>query len=106
MIIMIITYMSVASGSAADEAEARKTTKYTDICRGIDFVPVAIETSGVWGKKGWALVKEFGRRISVAKNETRSAIWLRQRISLAIQRGNSFSVLATHNVAMSDAIVD
>ena len=103
---MVVINSSVESGSAADEAEVRKATKYTDICRGIDFVPVAIETSGVWGKKGWALVKELGRRISVAKKETRSAIWLRQRISLAIQRGNSFSVLAMHNVAMSDAIID
>ena len=96
---------SVASGSAAENAEARKTTKYADICRGIDFVPVAIETSGVWGKEGWALVKELGRRISAEKKEARATIWLRQRISLAIQRGNSFSVLATHRVATSDAII-
>ena len=96
---------SVASGSAAENAEARKTTKYADTCRGIDFVPVAIETSGVWGKEGWALVKELGRRISVVKKEVRATIWLRQRISLAIQRGNSFSVLAMHRVATSDAII-
>jgi len=96
---------SVAPGSAAQDAETRKTTKYADICRGIDFVPVAIETSGVWGKEGWALVKELGRRISVVKKEARSTVWLRQRISLAIQRGNSFSVLATHSTAISDAII-
>ena len=95
---------SVASGSAAENAEARKTTKYADICHGIDFVPVAIETSGVWGKD-WALVKELGRRICAVKKEARATIWLRQRISLAIQRGNSFSVLATHRVATSDAII-
>ena len=51
------------------------------------------------------LVKELGRRISAVKKEARATIWLRQRISLAIQRGNSFSVLATHRVATSEAII-
>ena len=71
---------SVASGSAAALAEARKKTKYADICRGVDFVPVAVETSGAWGKEGWDLVKELGRRIGVLKREPRSTEWLRQRI--------------------------
>ena len=87
---------SIASGSAALAAEARKTAKYIDICRGVDFVPVAVETTGAWGKEGWALIKELGRRIGVTKREPRSTDWLRQRLSLGIQRGNSFCVLATH----------
>jgi hypothetical protein len=96
---------SVASGSAAENVEARKTTKYADNCHGIDFVSMTIEMSGVLGKEGWALVKELGRRISVMKKEARATIWLRQRNSLEIQRENSFSVLATHRVATSDAII-
>ena len=62
----------------------------------MDFVPVAVETSGAWGKEGWDLVKELGRRIGAVKREPRSTEWLRQRISLAIQRGNAYCILATH----------
>ena len=95
---------SVASGAAAQSAEARKTTKYADICRGVDFVPVAVETTGAWGKEGWALVKELGRRIGVVKREPRSTDWLRQRISLGLQRGNAYCILATHPSAPPDSL--
>ena len=51
-------------------------------------MPVAIETSGVWGKEGWALLNELGRRIGAVKKEARDTTWLQQRVSLAIHRGN------------------
>jgi hypothetical protein len=38
------------SGSAASAAELKKIQKYSDIIAGVDFKPVAIETSGVWGE--------------------------------------------------------
>ena len=51
-------------GSNAAVAEANKTQKYSDIIAGADFVPFAIETSGVWSERAMKLVKEIGRRDS------------------------------------------
>jgi hypothetical protein len=45
-----VTASSIEAGCVAATSEARKTQNYQDIISGVDFVPVAIETSGVWGK--------------------------------------------------------
>ena len=81
--------------SAAASAELKKCQKYSDIISGVDFVPVAIETSGVWGKQALELVKEIGRRVAAITYDNRSASFLRQRLSVAIQRGNAYCVLGT-----------
>ena len=86
---------STQVGSAARKAESSKCHKYADIMSGIDFVPVAIETSGVWGERALSLVCELGRRIAAVSHDSRSTIFLRQRISVAVQRGNASSILAT-----------
>ena len=83
------------AGSAAASAELKKCQKYSDIISGVDFVPVAIETSGVWGKQALELVKEIGRRVAAITYDNRSASFLRQRLSVAIQRGKAYCVLGT-----------
>ena len=82
------------AGSAA-AAAVQKSQKYADITTGVDFVPVAIETSGTWGEQAIDLVKEIGRRIAEATHEPRSTAFLRQRLSIAVQRGNAFCILGT-----------
>ena len=86
---------SEQAGSAASVAETNKTIKYSDIIAGVDFVPFAIETSGVWGEKAMDLVRDIGRRIAAVTHESRSTTFLRQRLSVAVQRGNAFCVLGT-----------
>ena len=83
---------STLAGSAASAAELSKNTKYSDIIAGVDFVPFVIETSGVWGEQAVILVKEIGRRIAEVNHEPRSTSFLRQRLSLAVQRGNAFCI--------------
>ena len=61
----------------------------------VDFVPVAIETSGVWGEEALNLVTEIGRRIAELTHDPRSTVFLRQRISVAVQRGNAACVNRT-----------
>ena len=61
----------------------------------MDFVPVAIETSGVWGEQALSLVKENGRRIFEVTHDPRSTAFLRQRISVAVQRGNAACIYGT-----------
>ena len=89
---------STQAGSAAAAAERKKQQKYADVITGIDFVPVAIETSGVWGEQALELVTELGRRIAAVTFEPRSTTFLRQRISVAVQRGNAGCILGTFGI--------
>jgi len=86
---------SVQAGSAAAVAESRKVAKYADIISGVDFVPVTIETSGVWGEQALGLIQDLRRRIAAVTHEPRSTLFLRQRLSVAVQHGNANCVLET-----------
>jgi len=86
---------STRAGSAAEAAEASKALKYADITTGVDFIPVAIETSGTWGAQGFDLIRKIGRRLAEVTHEPREISFLRQRLSIAIQRGNAFCVMGT-----------
>merc|ERR1712051_277756 len=59
------------------------------------FVPICVETMGVWGPKGYKFIKEVGKLISDETMERRSTSFLRQSISMEIQRGNCASILGT-----------
>ena len=54
--------------------------------------PVAIETLGAIGPKSMVFLRELGRRIRAVTDEPKSADYLLQRISVAVQRGNSIAV--------------
>ena len=47
------------------------------------------------GEQAIDLVKEIGRRIAEATHEPRYTALLRQRLSIAVQRGNAFCILGT-----------
>ena len=79
-------------GKVAAAAEERKSEKYRGLPPGHMFSPIAIETLGAIGPKSLALLKEFGRRIRAESGEPKSTEYLLQRLSVAVQRGNSTSV--------------
>jgi len=86
---------AVNPGSVARKAEDTKKRKYDFLTGRFIFIPVAIETSGVWGMEGLRLVKEIGRRITQVTGEARSTQYLIQRVSLTVQRGNVAAILGT-----------
>jgi hypothetical protein len=86
---------SVAPGGAAASAEVLKHRKYADLERRFTFVPVAVETSGVFGKEGLSFIRELGVRVGTVTGEQRAPAYLLQRLSLAVQRGNVAAVLGT-----------
>ena len=86
---------SRAAGAAAVVGEGNKRRDYAFLEARSIFVPVAIETSGYWGKEGLHLIREFGTRIMAKTGEKRATSFLIQRISLAVQRGNVASILGT-----------
>ena len=86
---------TVEAGSAASEAERKKTEKYRFLEPNTLFSPAAFETFGPWGPGAKDLINEIGRRAFLRSGEPRTMNFLRQRISIEIQRGNAASVLGT-----------
>ena len=82
-------------GAAAEKLESNKFTTYRELLDNYYFVPVGIETFGAWGPEGHKLIKEIGKKLKEVTGEQRSTFFLTQRISMAIQRGNSSSVQGT-----------
>ena len=80
------------SGKVAASAEERKCEKYQGLPPGHTFTPVAIETLGAIGPKSMVFLRELGRRIRAVTDEPKSADYLLQRISVAVQHGNSIAV--------------
>ena len=90
-----INETAVGPGSAADRAEERKHTLYSNLQGTYRFEPLAIETTGVYGRSSSKLVSKLGKRISNVTGDRRETQRLRQGLSVAIIRGNSSSILAT-----------
>jgi hypothetical protein len=59
------------------------------------LIPVAQESTGVWGNEGLAFIKKIGSLIFEKTEEKRSTEFLLQRMSINLQRGNLASILGT-----------
>src|SRR5688572_1819332 len=79
-------------------AEGKKRAKYSQLANSSlhSFVPIAIETLGAWGPAAQEICPEIGGRIGRSTGDVRSSSFLRQRMDIAIQRGNAAAVLGTH----------
>ncbi len=87
---------SVSGASeTANEAELKKSRKYANLPQSYMFVPIAIETLGAWGSSAKKLISDLGNKIQKETGDPRSTSFLRQRISVGIQRGNAASVLGS-----------
>ncbi|CAG9128019.1 unnamed protein product [Plutella xylostella] len=85
---------TAANAGAAAEAAARlKKLKYSQLMQRYLFVPLAVETMGVWGEEGRAFLREITRRLRSRGLGSSSGAHLMQRLSLAVQRGNAASVM-------------
>ena len=85
---------SAASRTEApsEAAEVKKRNKYSSQSQGQNFTPVAVEMLGPWGPDASAFVSELGKRLSEVTGDPRSAAFLRQKISLAVQWGNAVCI--------------
>lgn len=84
------------AGKAAEDKANRKSTKYRALTnQGYLFVPFAVETMGPWCDEAIRFFDELAKRIAIKTNEPRSGTFLRQRLSIAIQRGNAAAVMGT-----------
>ena len=75
------------AGAVAAHSAALKRHKYAEISATHIFMPLAVETLGVWEEEGLSFLKELGRRTSLLTGERRETVYLLQRLSVAVQRG-------------------
>ena len=81
------------AGAVADEAERKKKVKYAHLENSHHFVPVAVETLVVFGSEARSFFKDLGGRIKA--QAPLSHHYLLQRISVAVQRGNTAAILGS-----------
>ena len=76
--------------------ESRKRTKYAELSSGnYAFVPIAMETLWAWGPCALELCADLGGRISRHIGDAWATAFLKQRLDMAIQRGNAAAVVGT-----------
>ena len=91
-----ITLATREAGTVADEAERRKEQKYSSLMTSHHFVPIAIETSGVFGSEAITFFKELvGQWTKSESGNLCSFHFLIQRAAVAIQQGIMAAVLGT-----------
>ena len=92
-----INMTSSEAGAVARQAASTKNTKYLyiDITSTHIVYPIAIETAGSWDLQALEVIEEIGRRIMEATEDTKETMYLFQRLSMAIQRGNALSFFNT-----------
>ena len=95
---LAVSYRSRATcgaGRVAALAEEKKSDKFSHLSSQYHFVPVAIETFGAMGPAAASLIKELGSRGSHETGEEKFGLYLYQRLSMAVQRGNAASVIGS-----------
>lgn len=86
---------SRTAGFAANKAEISKHNKYKSIKLSHIFYAFAVETLGPWSGDALRLFNEIGNLLISRTGIPKAKSFLRQRISIAIQKGNAASVLGT-----------
>uniref|UniRef100_A0A8D8XDW2 Uncharacterized protein n=1 Tax=Cacopsylla melanoneura TaxID=428564 RepID=A0A8D8XDW2_9HEMI len=96
---LAISYISKTSqtcGAAAEDASVRKRKKYEGLsAQNFIFNPLAFETLGPWAKDTKDVLGTIGDRLISCSGNPRASSYLRQRVAIAIQRGNAASMLGT-----------
>jgi len=81
-------------GGVATDAETDKCRKCNDLLDKYYFQPVAIETTGVYGKSTAPFLSCSPKKLVDISGNPRERQWLHQRLSLAVVKGNAASILA------------
>ena len=90
---MAPSYWSVATGSVAALAEAKKSSKYAYLSTSFSFFPVAIESLGALGPISRSFIKSLGQRICRYTGDELAGHFLLQRLSMTVQRGNASLIM-------------
>lgn len=90
-----LSLTSKIAGSAAESAVRIKRQKYHHLLSTHEFYAFAVETFGSWSTEARELVSVIAKYLISSSGDPRCVGYLHQRIGLAIQRGNSTSILGS-----------
>ena len=92
-----LSLSSQTAGSVEAKAEAGKLVKYAEIASSADYIftPIAIETLGAWGPSADAICSDIGARLSSLTGDIRATAFLKQRLAIAVQKGNAAAINGT-----------
>ena len=82
-------------GAAANDRETFKLSHYKNLAQEYEVIPIGVETLGGFGDSATSFINELGRRLTAVSGEKRATQFLRQRLSLCIQKGNAKCVLGS-----------
>jgi len=79
----------------ATDTETDQCQKHNDILDNYYFQPVAIKTTGVYGKSTALFLSCFAKKLVDMSSDPRErqSQWLHQRLSLAMVRGNAANMI-------------
>ena len=83
------------AGAVAALVKNRKKVKYSCLGPAYSFIPIVIESSGACGPLTLEFLRDLGNRLRQATGEESSFMYLLQRLSVAVQRGNAAAILGT-----------
>jgi hypothetical protein len=86
---------SIEPTSASNNAELKKISKYQNLGDNYIFVPIGFDTLGGFGNHSKSIIKRIGKEIENKTGETKSSLFLKEKISIEIQRTNSICMLGT-----------
>ena len=89
------SYLSLAASGAAsiaNRAEAKKRNLYQELIHTHHFIPIGLETLGVFGDEALAFLKELGHLTKMKTSDSQSFTYMCQRISVIIQRYNAEAI--------------
>ena len=90
------TQASTAAGNVARAAEIKKQSKYSyNLSSFYSFLPVSIESMGVFGPQSLSVICNIGWRTSFKTGDPLSCSHLLQRFSITLQRCNALLILDT-----------
>ena len=85
------------AGEVPEKSEQHKISKYSHLDSTYIFIPMACWDIrlGVFGPQALKFIEDLGQRLRTTTDEANSKQYLLQRILVAIQRGNTSSILRT-----------
>ena len=87
-------YVAVSgAGLVANHVESRKKDLYRELEPTHIFIPIGLETNGVFGNEALAFFQDLASRLRIKTNDSQSFLHLCQRISVIVQKFNAMSIL-------------
>jgi hypothetical protein len=100
------SYLSISpitAGAAAQASAEHKNATYVELGGRHIFIPIVIETLGLFCVEGQSFIREIGRHTTATTYDLREAAFLFQRLSLAVQRYNAICIAGTLQNVKSEA---